>query len=234
LLQNQLDFKIQKFKCLHCKSKSESKWYYLAKGGITQKGFNYYEGFVPDLYLSLCLECYNYTLWLNEKIIYPNYSEAPLPKDDMPLEIKEIFLEAREIINQSPKAASALLRISLKKFIKHLGEKNRNLELALLNLINKGLPEKFYKAFLEVRAIGKNSVKPGVINNRDDIDTALALFNLLNMLVVSTISKQKKVNNLFKKPSKSKKIRKRKKIRKKKTKKPNSIDVIPKPTILYR
>jgi len=229
-----MDFKAKEFSCPHCGFNTKHRWYYLAKGGISERGFNYYVGFVSDLHLSLCSQCSNFTLWLNEKIIYPNLSKAPLPIEDMPLEIKEIFLEAREIVHRSPRAASALLRLSLQELVKHLGETNRNLELAILNLIKKGLPDKFYDALWAVRAIGKKAIKPGVINYRDNIDTAITLFNLLNMLVESTISQQRKVNQLYTSIPKPEPIRKRKRVQKKKVKKAKEREVIPKPTILYR
>ena len=229
-----LDFKTKTFNCPHCETHTKHKCYYLAKGGVTEKEFNYYVGFVPDLTFGLCSHCNNFTLWLNEKIIYPQLSRAPQPTEDMPLGVKETFLEAREIVIKSPRAASALLRLSLQKLIKHLGEKSRNLETAVLNLVDHGLSKTFYDALLVVRVIGKNAVKPGVINSKDDVKTAIALFNLLNMLVESTITQQRKVNQLYTSLPKLKPVKRRKKTQRKKTKTVKKREIIPKPTLLYR
>jgi len=229
-----LDFKVKAFSCPHCGTNTKHKWYYLAKGGITEKGFNYYVGFVPDLNFGLCAQCNNFTLWLNEKLIYPSLSLAPKPTEDMPISVKKTFLEARKIVESSPRAASALLRLSIQKLIKHLGEKSRNLETAVSNLIEKGLSNKFYDALLAVRILGKKAVKPGVINSKDDINTAIALFILVNMLVESTISQQRKVNQLYTSLPKPKPVKRKKRIQRKKTTTIKKRAIIPKPTILYR
>jgi len=229
-----LDFKAKAFSCPHCGTNTKHKWYYLAKGGITEKGFNYYVGFVPDLNFGLCAQCNNFTLWLNEKLIYPSLSLAPKPTEDMPISVKKTFLEARKIVESSPRAASALLRLSIQKLIKHLGEKSRNLETAVSNLIEKGLSNKFYDALLAVRILGKKAVKPGVINSKDDINTAIALFILVNMLVESTISQQRKVNQLYTSLPKPKPVKRKKRIQRKKTTTIKKRAIIPKPTILYR
>ena len=212
-----LDFKTKAFNCPHCGTNTKHKWYYLAKGGITEKGFNYYVGFVPDLNFGLCSHCNNFTLWLNEKLIFPALSLAPKPTEDMPISVKKTFLEASKIVESSPKAASALLRLSIQKLIKHLGEKSRNLETSVSNLIEKGLSNKFYDALLAVRILGKKAVKPGVINSKDDINTAIALFILVNMLVESTISQQRKVNQLYTSLPKPKPVKRKKRIQRKKT-----------------
>jgi hypothetical protein len=78
----------------------------------------------PDktLTLSQCKNCKRYTVWINEKVIYPVSSYAPFPLEDMPEEIKAYFLEARNIVEASPRSAAALLRMALQKLIWYLGE----------------------------------------------------------------------------------------------------------------
>jgi hypothetical protein len=231
-----LDFKQNVFQCPHCGISTKHKWYNLAKGVISENGISYYEGFIPDLYMSLCSQCNRYALWLNEKIIYPALSFAPWPTEDMPLDIKDAFLEARSVATASPKAASALLRLCLQNLMTHLGESGKNLELDISNLIKKGLPKKVRVALWAVRVIGFDAVKPGEINFKDDVDTAAALFNLINMIVEATISQQKKVNQLYTTLPTPKSGRRKKRTRKKKkTRKPKKKEeIVPKPTILYR
>jgi hypothetical protein len=230
-----LDFKANVFQCPHCGLSAKHEWHNIAKGVISENGISYYEGFVPDLYMSLCSQCNRYTLWHNDKIIYPALSFAPWPTEDMPLDIKDAFLEARSVVTSSPKAASALLRLCLQNLMIHLGENGKNLELNISNLIKKGLPKKFRDALRAVRAIGFDAVKPGEIHPKDDGDTAVALFNLINMIVETTISEQKKVNQLYTTLPNPKHVRKKKRTRKRKKRKPKKKEeVIPKPTILYR
>jgi hypothetical protein len=229
-----LDSKKNVFQCPHCGISVKQEWYNLAKGVISKNGISYYKGFIPDLYLSLCSQCNSYTLWLNDKIIYPPLSFAPWPTEDMPLNIKDVFLEARGVVTSSPKAASALLRTCLRNLMTHLGESGKNLELAISNLTKKGLPEKFHDALWAVRVIGTEAVKPGEISLKDDFDTAITLFNLINMIVEATISQQKKVNQLYTTLPNPKPVRKKRRARKRKKRKSKKTEVIPKPTILYR
>jgi len=230
-----LDYKQNVFQCPHCGISAKHELHNLAKGVLSENGVSYYEAFLPDIYMSLCPQCNRYTLWLNDKIIYPALSFAPWPTEDMPLEIKDAFLEARGVVTASPKAASALLRTCLQNLMTHLGESGKNLEVDISNLIKKGLPEKFRDALWAVRVLGGDAVKPGEINLKDDVDTAVALFNLINMIVEAKISQQKKVNQLYTTLPNPKPVRKKRRKGKKKKRKPkNKEEVIPKPTILYR
>lgn len=227
-----LDFRATAFHCPHCGAYAKQEWYNIAKGVISEKGLDYYEGFIPDLRLSSCSKCNRYALWLNDKIIYPALSIAPWPIEDMPLSVKDDFMEARGIVNTSPRAASALLRVCLQKLMGYLGESGRNTELDIDGLIKKGLPSKFRDALWSVRAVGPDAAPPGEISVKDDVDTAVALFNLINMIVEATISQQRKVNQLYTTLPNPKPAQKRR--TRKKARKPKKREVIPKPTILYR
>jgi hypothetical protein len=231
VLNPKVDFKANAFRCPHCGVYAKQEWYNIAKEAVSAKGLDYYAGFVSDLYLSLCSQCGRYALWLNDKILYPAFSIAPWPNDDMPVNVKEDFLEARSIVNASPKAASALLRIGLQKLMCSLGESGKNMEIDVSGLIRKGLPGRFRGALRAVRAIGADSVHPGEISVTDDLETATALFSLINMIVEATFSQQRKVNQLTTSLPNQKAVKKRQ-TRRKARKKKN--EVIPKPTILYR
>ena len=78
-------------------------------------------------------------------MIYPVSSKAPLPVEDMPKDVKEDFIEARNIVNASPRSAAALLRLSLQKLMIHLEEKGKDLNEDIKNLVKKGLPQKIKK-----------------------------------------------------------------------------------------
>jgi hypothetical protein len=229
-----LNFKKKLFQCPHCGISTRHEWYNLAKGKISKNGIIYYEAFIPHYYLSLCSKCKRYTIWLNDKIIYPELSFAPWPTQDMPRDIKDAYLEARRVVASSPKAASALLRMCLQNLMIHLGEKGKNVEHDLSNLIKKGLPKRLHHALWTAGVIGARSTRPNEITPKDDVNTAIALFNLLNMIVEATIAQQKKVKRLYTARLKAKPARKKKRTRKKKKQTQETSEVIPKPTILYR
>ena len=48
-------------------------------------------------------------------MLIPANSTAPMPNVDMPKCVKELYEEARGIVNKSPRGAAALLRLALDK-----------------------------------------------------------------------------------------------------------------------
>ncbi len=132
-------------------------------------------------------------------MIYPTGSIAPLPSEDMPEDVKADFNEARAIVQASPRAAAALLRLALQKLTIHLGGKGKNLNEDIKNLVKKGLPPKVERALDVVRVIGNNAVHPGKIDLRDDLDTAILLFELLNMIVDTMITQPRRVDEIYNK-----------------------------------
>ncbi len=115
-------------------------------------------------------------------MIYPNLSNAPLPIDEMPEDVKEVFIEARNIVNLSPRGASALLRLALQLLMPHLGERGKDLNQDIGNLVDKGLEVKIQKTLDSVRVIGNESIHPEQLDLKVDQKTALILFKLLNLM----------------------------------------------------
>ncbi len=187
-------FEKKEFHCPHCNVYASQKWFLLVKAVPPR---TYYNEFLPEAAVSICSHCKNYAIWIQEKIVYPESSPAPLPIKDMPEDVKEDYLEARSVVNSSPRGAAALLRLALQKLMIHLGEKGKNLNEDIANLVKKGLPEKIKKALDAVRVIGNNAVHPGEITLKDDKETAIALFELLNMIVEIMITQPKKVDQIY-------------------------------------
>jgi len=124
-------------------------------------------------------------------------STAPLPSEDLPPDVKDDYIEARNIMNNSPRGASALLRLSLQKLMPHLGEKGKNLDTDIGNLVKKGLPVTIQQALDCVRVIGNNAVHPGELDLKDDTETATALFGLVNMITDAMIAEPKAIKALY-------------------------------------
>jgi hypothetical protein len=119
------------------------------------------------------------------------------PNSDLDAGIQEDYQEARSILAKSPRGAAALLRLCIQKLCVQLGEKGRDLNTDIGNLVKKGLPVQIQQALDIVRVIGNNAVHPGQIDLIDDQDTAMVLFQLVNRIADDRLTQPKLTQALF-------------------------------------
>src|SRR5690606_2265847 len=121
--------------------------------------------------------------WFNQKIIIPSSTNAPYQHPDMPQSLIDDYNEARNIVNLSPRGAAALLRLVLQKLMLELGETGKDINKDIGSLGRKGLPEEVQQSLDIVRVIGSELVHPGELDRRDDHETAIQLFELINFII---------------------------------------------------
>lgn len=183
-------YKLDAFNCPHCNAYSHQIW------NLVYYDTNY-QSRVFNLEIVICHKCKDYSLWRNKKIIFPDSSGITIPNIDLDLEIQEDYNEARSIINKSPRGACALLRLSLQKLCKQLGEEGKNINSDIKNLVQKGLPPQIQQSLDIVRVIGNNAVHPGKIDLKDDVETATKLFSLINIITEIMITQPKKIKETY-------------------------------------
>ena len=183
------------FNCPHCNAFSHQEW---AQPGTSIDAWGGGTT-IPKLFISVCICCEKYAIWYDQEMIYPISSNAPFPAENMPKDVKSDFTEARDIVNRSPRSARALLRLAVQKLMKHFEEKGKDLNRDIGNLVKKGLPEKMQKALDLVRVIGNNAVHPGMIDLKDDINTATSLFDIINYIINIMITSPKNVDEIYNK-----------------------------------
>ena len=126
-------------------------------------------------------------------MLYPHRNlDLPDPHPDMPSRIKEDYEEAQNVFEFSSRSATALLRLVIQKLCVELGEKGKNLNRDIANLVKGGLPRHIQQALDVVRVIGNESVHPGTIDVRDDPETAKELFLLVNEIVDDRFGRPKR------------------------------------------
>jgi Domain of unknown function (DUF4145) len=150
-----------------------------------------------NLNLSRCFACRKLAVWVHKSLAFPPPRDADSANTDLPAEIISDFNEARSIVNLSPRGASALLRLCVQKLCIHLGEKGKKIDDDIASLVSKGLNPLVQKSLDIVRVIGNEAVHPGTIDMRDDRDTALKLFSLVNIVAEQMISHPKSVDALY-------------------------------------
>lgn len=201
-----IQFEKSSFNCPLCGAFAEHKWSYAKK--LDKKSLDYAiksertEEQIKELVFSDCHNCKKHTVWLDigkgeYKMVYPTGGSAPLPNSDLPENIKIDFEEARNIVELSPRGASALLRLCIQKLCIHLGEKGDKINEDIASLVRKGLPNTIQQALDIVRVIGNNAVHPGVLDLNDDKDTAYKLFVYVNYISDMMITKPKEINETY-------------------------------------
>lgn len=65
------------------------------------------------------------------------------------------------------------------------------------SLVGKGLEPKLQQALDIVRVVGNEAVHPGQIDLRDDRQTALQLFQLINIIADAMLSRPKQIADLY-------------------------------------
>lgn len=215
------EFKSAAFQCPHCNTHSQQRWHNLYRH--TEKFEEGDERLLIEIHrtipapcaaitlrdayhiASICQHCHGISIWqyyhgrnTNRRMIYPLLPNAPLPNNDMPEEVKTIYNEARSISHLSPRAAAALLRVTLEKLTDHLGEKEGNLNTRIKKLKERGLPEKVIKSLDIVRIFGNESSHAGQIDlgNEDNADIVNRLFKLVNFVVEKMISDEMEIDAL--------------------------------------
>jgi hypothetical protein len=219
-------FKEDSFHCPHCKTYAHQKWDRIIMWSIHQKlkgvqfvpppthsvpkvnpphgiAINRPSDITSDKQLeahsSVCSKCNNYALWVGEDMVYPRMSSAPLPAEDMPEDVRDVFLEARKVVDDSPRAAESLLRLALEKLMPHLGVNGKKLDDAIKTLVGNGLPSGIQESLDSIRVIGNNAVHTGELVLDNDKETALILFKLMNLIVEKMITEKNELEDIYNK-----------------------------------
>lgn len=168
--------------------------------------------------ISQCQACEHFSIWLtnelplkkegsqseldkshvNVKLLFPSVSnEVPKPNVDMPSDVKEIFTEAGQILEESPRASAALSRLAIEKLVDGLEAEGKDLNSKIGKLVSKGMPVEIQQMLDSVRVIGNNAVHPGQINIKDNKELAHSLLHFINLIIDNRITQPKKISEVY-------------------------------------
>ena len=89
------------------------------------------------------------------------------------------------------------MRLALEKICAQLESDGRDINAKIGAMVNKGLRVEIQQALDTVRVVGNNAVHPGQMDLKDDYETCIGLFELVNIIVENQISQPKKIAELF-------------------------------------
>lgn len=154
-----------------------------------------------DMYLiKQCQNCYKISFYdpINNKIIHPYIEYNMNPNEDLSDDIKDLLIEASHIVNSSPRAAMALLRLALDKMINNLlsdEDQSKNLKKKINIVFTKyNISEKIKDIAHSIRGIGNESVHPGTIMDNVDREEVLFVFDMINLIAEETLTLSKKTD----------------------------------------
>ncbi|GGE46772.1 DUF4145 domain-containing protein [Actibacterium pelagium] len=153
--------------------------------------------YLNNVNISKCYNCSQLSLWLHDRLVFPEMGEAPPANPDMPKCVLRDYNEASRILNLSPRGAAALIRLAIDKLCGELANPKKPINENIKTLVANGLDSRVQKALDAVRVIGNNAVHPGQINLDDDRTTAESLFRLLNVIVEKMISEPKHIDEVY-------------------------------------
>lgn len=183
-------FKAKEFNCVHCGVYSHQNWSEIA----------FYDTYTTLEYLAcICSHCKELSLWKNnsQTIVDPIFTTHIPAHKEMPESIKSLYDEALSIIDLSPKASSALLRLAIQNLMPLIGANIGKFDKDIAKLVSEGLPQEIQQALDFCRVIGNNAVHPNELNLDDTPEMAHAMFEMLNFIVEEKIAKPKRVKELF-------------------------------------
>lgn len=153
---------------------------------------------LESFHISECFNCKDISIWIYDKLVYPQCGEAPPANPDLPEDIRRDYNEASTILDLSPRGAAALIRLCIQKLCKSLVKQpGKDINADIKTLVASGLDSRIQKALDAVRVIGNNAVHPGSIDLSDDRATAESLFRLLNLIAEKMISEPKHVDEVY-------------------------------------
>ena len=180
------------FTCPHCGAIAKQDWWHRSWDAN-----NYSEKAQNPLKIGTCQHCNKSTVWIVDKMYFPDSGNAPFPNPEMPDSVLRLYNEASAISSKSPRGAAALLRLSIQVLCKELGEDGKNINTDIGNLVQKGLPIIVQQSLDIVRVTGNDAVHPGQIDT-DNPATVGQLFDLVNIIVEYMIALPNKVIGIYK------------------------------------
>jgi len=193
------------FHCPHCGVYAKQFWANIKASENYTNNFNnvivnlsqFNQNLDHNWTISACEHCEKIIIWLSNEIVYPKKMIVDLPNKDLSEDIKKDYLEAAIIFNDSARSSAALLRLALQKLCIQLGEKGKNINDDIKNLVKKGLNPQIQKSLDILRITGNNAVHPGEINVKEKSELVLKLFELINFIAEKMITEPKEIEEFY-------------------------------------
>jgi hypothetical protein len=132
---------------------------------------------MANLHLSGCHSCNGFALWVGDRLVFPYNIEK------MPDLVQEDFEEAAAILNQSPRGATALMRVCIQKLVPLLKQDGKYLNNYISSLVRKALELEIQQAMEVLQILRNESGQPTSLQTQEDKEMALRFFDSLKAVL---------------------------------------------------
>jgi hypothetical protein len=202
----------ERFVCPECRTATRHNWYNISTDDY-ELGFQYMVGSQllkdieeKDRAISICTFCESCCYWIGGNLIYPhNNFLIPDPNEDLPDNIKGIYMEARSIFQYSSRSSAALIRLALESLLTGLGYNQNRLVDKINALVEaEGTTDELVMAAEIIRHYGNSSAHAGFIDLNEEKESAEQLFMVLNLIAEHLYTRPKRLNSLIERLPKGK------------------------------
>ena len=132
---------------------------------------------MANLHVSGCHSCNGFALWVGDRLVFP-YNVETTP--DL---IQEDFEEAAAILNQSPRGATALMRVCIQKLVPLLKQDGKYLNDYISSLVRKALEVEIQQSMEVLQVLRNESGQPRSLETHEDKEMALRFFDSLKAVL---------------------------------------------------
>lgn len=194
----QPEYKSENFHCAHCGVYASQYWGYLCTRKMTgvthiSQGQSLSDKFAA----SICSHCREWSIWVEESLVYPAQITVENPNDDMPDDVKKLYKESAQILSASPRAAAALLRLGLQILLGAVGGDGKNINNDIKKIVALGVEPETQRALDILRVFGNSGAHPGEIKLDEDPGLVHKMYRLMNYVTDRLITQKNQINELF-------------------------------------
>ena len=194
----QPEYESENFHCAHCGVYASQYWGYLCTRKMTgvthiSRGQSLSDKFAT----SICSHCREWSIWVEESLVYPAQIMVEDPNDDMPDKVKKLYRESAQVLSISPRAAAALLRLGLQILLGVVGGDGKNINDDIKKIVALGVEPETQRALDILRVFGNSGAHPGEINLNENPDLVYKMYELMNIVTDRLITRKNQIDKLF-------------------------------------
>ena len=132
---------------------------------------------MANLHVSGCPSCNGFALWVGGRLVFPYNVERTRHL------VEQDFEDAAAILNQSPRGATALMRVCIQKFVPLLKQDGHYLNDYISSLVRKALELEIRQSMEVLQVLRNDPGQPSNLETQEDKEMALRFVDSLKAIL---------------------------------------------------